>query len=534
MDSINTVFCTNPNAGVYEYACQRGHAYTDRVALWFYEKKMTFRQLFTYIDYAADHLYQLGVRQGTVVTIHLPNCPQAVIAFYAAAKLGAICSMVHALTPCDALRENINFTESQFLITHRLDCLGIVENGILVDISHYMGFGARLLYRLKNKTETKQSVAVFEAWERPCAQQAVFPQENTLGPKCAVYLHSSGTTGTPKTILLSHSALNNCVANTADFFEDGDMANQVSLGVLPLFHGFGLAMDVHRNISHGSQLVLVPRWKASTAVKLIKKHKVTLMVGVPTMYYALLREPNFKGKKISQLSKCYVGGDTVSPELIDAFEARLGGGHRMFAGFGLTEATTTNCVNSYLHYKAGSCGYPVRNTTVAVLSDTGTLSNQGEGELLISSPTMMMGYLKNDEATNAAMYNANGKQWIRTGDCAQIDEEGYIHFKRRIKNVIIRNGYNIYPDQVESVIRNVPQVTDVCVVGVLDEVLHTQRVRAVVILETEADQTVAKAAIQKECLRMLPRYSVPGEVVFIPAFPKNVMGKIDRKELSQP
>ena len=120
--------------------------------------------------------------------------------------------------------------------------------------------------------------------------------------------------------MLSHSAVNHCVENTADFFEKGDMAGQVSLGVLPLFHGFSLAADIHRNIRFGSQLVMMPRWNPRDAVKLIKRHRVTLMVGVPAMYYSLLREPGFRGEGISQLSYCYTGGDNVNPDLIEQMD----------------------------------------------------------------------------------------------------------------------------------------------------------------------------------------------------------------------
>ena len=518
--------------GIYEYAKQGLSYGADRTALWFYGKPLSFGTLFEKIDNVADHLYQFGVRQGTVVTIHLPNCPQAVVAFYAVAKLGGICSMVHALTPPSALRENMAFTGSDVLITHRADCGNGVGRVFLADVSSHMGFLSRTAYRLKNRMRAE--LPAFEALERKCAGKATVPAADSLGGECAVYLHSSGSTGKPKTILLSHSALNNCVDNTADFFENGDMEKQVSLGVLPLFHGFGLEMDVHRNVSFGSQLVMLARWNAKTAVKLIKKRRVTLMVGVPTMYHALLREPGFRGKRITQLSKCYVGADNVSPELIAEFDARLGGGHRMLVGYGLTEATTTNCVNSYLHYKAGSSGYPVRNTVLAVLNEEGALAHSGEGELVVSSKTLMLGYLKDEPATDAAFLSAEGRRWVRTGDCVYLDGDGFLHFMRRLKHVIVRNGYNIYPDQVEDVIRGVPGVADACVVGVTEEETHTQMVRAVVRLDPDVDSGAAEAAIREECLRMLPRYSVPGEIRFVSAFPQNAMGKVDRKELSRP
>lgn len=518
---------------IYEYAKQGSAMFQERPALWFYGKSINYRRLFELINHTADQLYGLGIRQGTVVTIHLPNCPQAVIAIYAVAKIGGVCNMVHALTPALALEENMAFTKSEWLITHIPECVVAARNVLLVDVSYHMGLTARLGYRFKNGIKEKTAVRSFEDLEREPLIHGFFPCGSDIAAEAAVYLHSSGSTGKPKTIVLSHSALNNCISNTADFFEQGDMADQVSLGVLPLFHGFGLAMDVHRNISFGSQLVLLPRWNAKTAVKLIKKRGVTLMVGVPTMYYALLNEPTFRGKKISQLSKCYVGGDNVKPELIDLFDSRLGGGHRMFVGFGLTEATTTDCVNSYLHYKSGSSGYPVRNTTIAVINEAGEISLAGEGELIISSKTLMMGYLNDPQATETTLFFANGKQWTHTGDRVRIDEDGFLYFMSRIKNIIIHNGYNVYPEQVEEVVRLVPGVSDACVVGISDEVLHTQNVRAVVVLRPGVEPGIVRDAIRQECLRRLPRYAVPKQIIFTEAFPQNAMGKIDRKELSR-
>lgn len=518
------------DTSIYQYAKQNQSTKIRRIALRYYGNAVSFGDLFLNIDNFADHLYALGVGQGTVVTLHLPNCPQAVIALYAVAKLGGICNMVHALTPPDALRDNLRLTRSSLLITHREDCARLDDRALLVDLSHYMGAVTKTLYRAKTGKIHSDAMR-FEELLRPCAEKARIPVQDSLANECAVYLHSSGSTGKPKTILLSHSALNNCVDNTEEFFEHGDMQLQVSLGVLPSFHGFGLAMDVHRNVTFGSCLVMLLRWNAKTAVKLIKKHGVTLMVGVPTMYHALLQEPGFRGKRIRQLSQCYVGGDNVAPSLAEAFDARVGRNHCLLPGFGLTEATTCNCVNTFAHYKPGSAGYPVRNTTIAVDVEGEGLRSTGTGELVISSKTLMMGYLHDPAATEATLFEQDGRRWVRTGDCVQIDEEGFLFFKNRVKDIIIHNGYNVYPIQVEDVIRRVPGVAAVCVVGVPDPILHTQDVKAVLVLEEQAQPQLVQAAVKEECLRLLPRYACPKRIVITDDLPRNAMGKIDRKGL---
>ena len=486
---------------IYEYAKQGLKLNPDKIAIWFYGKSITYRELFEKIDNVADHLYELGVREGTVVTIHLPNCPQAIFAIYAVAKLGGICNMVHSLLPESALRNNLRFTGSSYLITH----LEINNNSVV-------GLEAIKLY------------------EKPCVVKAPdkIDQVN-LAAKCAFYLNSSGSTGKPKTIMLSHSAVNNCVDNTAEFFENKDMAEQVSLGVLPLFHGFGLAADVHRNIHFSSTLVIMSRWNPSEAADLIKKYKVTLIVGVPAMFHSLLNEQTFYGPEIKQLRYCYTGGDNINQDLVVKMNERLGNERCMFPGYGLTEATTMNCVSTWSHYKSGTAGYPVNNTTIAVMKSDGTYSNRGIGELIISSPTLMMGYLNDPEATKATLFETDDKLWTHTGDEVEIDSDGFIVFRDRIKNIIIHNGYNIYPDEVEEVIRSVSGVKDVCVVGVDDEEKHTQNIRAVVI----ASANVSIQMVQNECARKLPRYSIPKEILFVDRFPQNSMGKIDRKELGK-
>lgn len=502
---------------IYAYAKQGLAHGADRTAIWFYGRSISYGELFEKIDNVADHLYELGVREGTVVTIHLPNCPQAVMAIYAVAKLGGICNMVHALTPRDAVQDNMKYTESAFLITHLTDCTA--KQVLTVDLSAHASETYKKLLRIGNLSNTS-----FEEMEYPCCDVRCFPPDPSgLASKCAFYLHSSGSTGKPKTIMLSHRAMNHCVDNTADFFENGDMEDQISLGVLPLFHGFGLAADVHRNIHFGSQLVMMARWDPKVAAALIKQHRVSLIVGVPAMFYSLLREGSFHGDGCANLKYCYTGGDNVSPELLRKMDSATGRKNSMFPGFGLTEATTMNCVNTYCHFKVGSAGFPVRNTSIAVMDDHGTLHSSGQGELLISSPTVMMGYFKDPDATKQTLVQTEGKLWTRTGDEVLIDQDGFLFFKDRIKNIIIHNGYNIYPGEVETIIKKVPGVKAVCVVGVHDDTTGSQNVRAVVV----ADEKTEKL-IRDECARCLPRYAVPKDIVFVKELPINAMGKVDR------
>lgn len=509
---------------IYEYARRGLEISKGKTAIWFCGKDISFLELFSRIDNMAELLSEFGVHQGSVVTIHLPNSPQTVISFYAVAKLGGICNMVHAQTPVHGVRDLMTFSDSSFLITYVPECTKISNKTILVDVFCSGEF----------QSLHWPPLSLDRPIEETCCNNANFPLQDSLAQRCAVYLHSSGSTGSPKTIMLSHSALNNCAENTSDMFEDNDMADHVALGVLPLFHGFGLVMDVHRNISFGSKLVQMLRWNTKEAIQLIKEHQVTALVGVPAMYHALLGDPDFSGKGIAQLLRCCIGGDNVTQELVEQFDARIGAKRRTLVGYGLTEATTTNLVNSSLHYKLGSCGYPMRNTLIAIIDDTGNITDFGTGELIISSKTLMMGYLKDPEGTKQAFIFRDGKKWVRTGDRVKIDADGFVFFFDRLKNVINHKGYNIYPAQVEASIKCTPGVQDVCVLGVLNESLHTQDIRALVILEPGKDPACMESLIKQVCQKTLPLYSIPKEIRFVSAFPQNKAGKRDRLKMSQP
>ena len=511
---------------IYEYAKQGLVFSADRPAIWFYGKSITYRSLFEKIDNLADHLYTLGVRDGTVVTIHLPNCPQAVMAVYAVAKLGGICNMLHALVPAAELRENMAFTESSVLITYRADCCDADATVLYADISSHMSLLFRTGYRVKNGVKCPVGAIAFEAMEEACETKGVFPEPDSLGKECVCYLHSSGTTGVPKTVMHSHRALNNWVANAQSFFHSPSMVGETLLEVLPLFHGSGLVMDMHQFITGGGTLVQMAQWNVEQAVRFIKKYKISSLTGVPRVYQDLLKAPKFEGVTIHQ---GYVSGDYVGTELKKAFNARVRREACLFEGYGMTE-TVTACFSCGVdHNNLAASGFPLANCYIAVLLPDGTIADRGEGELLVTTNTMMLGYLKDEITTMAVFIERDGVRWLRSGDAGMIDSDGYVYYTERLKNTIIHNGYNVFPAEVEKVIRAVPGVSDVCVVGVWDDEKKTQFIRACVIAE-KPDETL-KEKIEQACGNHLPRYALPRQILFMEALPRNRMAKVDRKAL---
>lgn len=521
--------------GIFEFVKQGLMVSAEKPALWFYGRSITYRELFGCIDNVADHLYAMGVREGTVVTIHLPNCPQAVMAIYAVAKLGGVCNLVHPLLPAKAVQKNMVFSESEVLITSvrtNIQEYGFSKRMIQVDLSYFMGAFTKLLFRAKNSLENSKTAVAFESLLEAFGSNAVVPQQNKLSSQCAVYMHSTGTTGTPKTVMLDHRALNRWIESTRAYYRGEALNDQVCLGVLPLFHGLGFLMDMHRTLSNGGQLVMMARWDVNTAIEEIKRRRVTVLVGVPTMYFDLLKCPQFSGKGIRQLRECFVGGDCVPLQLIHDVDARVGGGRHMYVAYGLTEAATANCVTSREHDCLESCGYPLEGTEAAVLNEHGELNRVGQGELMISNGSLMMGYLKDPDASQAAFLSAEGRKWVHTGDYGRIDEDGYVYFIGRMKNIIVRKGINVFPGEIEEVINRLDFVSAVCVIGKENKETKTQMVCAVVVLKQGMDPQTAKKTILRECLAALPKYSVPEEILFADQLPRNLMGKVDRDALA--
>lgn len=511
---------------IYEYARRGLRLSENKTAIWFYGKSLSYRELFERIDHVADNLYALGVRKGTVVTVHLPNCPQAVMAIYAIAKLGGICNMVHPAMPLNALREKMRFTESGFLITadsfNQVASINFTERLVLVHLGFHMGAVKRAGYRLKRKTKLPKEAVPFERLERPCAVKAQIPQPETLANMCCVYLHSSGTTGEPKTVMHSHGAINREAVNICAGCSLGAVNNDVLLGVMPLYHGIGLVLDVHGAISGGTKMVQMAAWNAEFAAKMIRKHAVTLMTVVPRIYYDLMRLDVFSAKSFRF---CFSGGDVFKPELKADFFRKEG--KPIYEGYGLTEVVASCGVEVHDGVNFGFVPFP--NCQFAVRQNNGIVSNMGEGELLVCSNAAMLGYLKSD--SNESVWVAwEDKLWFPTGDYGLVDERGNFRFMERIKYTIIRNGNNVFPAEVEKVILKSGFASEACVVGLEDDRNHTQIICAHIVPVAAGTPEVEKKILEY-CRANLSAYAVPQVICVTSELPRNAVGKIDRKLL---
>jgi long-chain acyl-CoA synthetase len=351
----------------------------------------------------------------------------------------------------------------------------------------------------------------------------------------AAILFSGGTTGSPKGIVLSNR---NFIAEGMQAaawggLEDGDSI----LAILPIFHGFGLGVCVNAALMAGGKSILVPVFSPETTAALLRAKRPSVLVGVPTLFHALANDPSLARADLSCLRACFCGADTLPRPVKERFEklvAERGGRVRLLEGYGLTEAVTAIMAMPVEEYREGSMGIPFPDMAAKLcVSDTQEEAPAGEeGELCVSGPAVMLGYLDDPEATAQALrVHADGRTWLHTGDLARRDADGFFYFVLRLKRMIKSSGFNVYPTQVESSLYRHPAVAEACVVGVPDPA-QVELVKAYVVLKDPSQEGAAmQESLIAHCRGQLIKWSCPREIEFRRELPKTRVGKIDYRAL---
>ena len=354
----------------------------------------------------------------------------------------------------------------------------------------------------------------------------------------AVILYSGGTTGTTKGILLTNRNFNALAAQivaTNTFFQPGDKM----LAIMPMFHGFGLGVSIHSMMANGGRCILIPRFTPDTYADLLRKHQPNLIAGVPSLFEALLRVKKMEGVDLGCLKGVFSGGDSLSVELkkrFDAFLAEHGATVQVREGYGTTECVTASCLTPMHQFREGSIGLPFPDMYYKIVRP-GTeeeVPYGQEGEICIAGPTVMVKYVNHPEETAQTLRtHADGMTWVHTGDLGMMDEDGFIYFRQRIKRMIVTNGYNVYPSQIENILDGHEYVQMSCVIGVPDPI-KIQRVKAFVMLKPGYQPTEAcRQAILEHCRRHIAKYAMPGEIEFREELPKTLVGKVAYRKLEE-
>lgn len=498
------------------------------------------------IDQAARALLKHGIGSGDVVTICMPNVPQAVICLYALNRIGAIANMVHPLSSQKEITYYLDDSDSRMILTLDLFYEKAAKAREEAKNPNTIILMARIQDELyphlaaaywakKGKDYThlpdKPYSICWKAFMRSADLTEKLPGMEADPQRVAVLLYSGGTTGKPKGIELSDYSFNALGMQIREVVGIDFKPGLKFLSVMPIFHGFGLGIGIHTILENGAGCILVPQFTDKSYAKLVVKKKPNFIAGVPTIYASLLKADVLQKADLSCLYGVFCGGDTLPVELKRQFDAFLKEHKAMVQireGYGLTECVTASCLTPVDTYKENSIGLPLRDMQYRIV-EPGTfreLPRGFEGEIILTGPTLMLGYRNHPEETAEALKkDENGTTWLFTGDLGKMDEEGYVYFCQRIKRMIVTSGYNVYPSRVEDVLDMHPDVDYSCVIGVPDE-KRMQRIRAYVVLKQGAEPSVEeKKKLIEHCRLYMANYAKPREIIFREELPRTLVGK---------
>ena len=499
----------------------------------------------------AGAFLKAGIKKDDVVTICMPNTPQGVICLYALNRIGAIANMVHPLSSGKNITFYLDYSDSKMILT--LDqfytkvekAVKEAKNDvkiIVARIQEELPLVKAVAYKyLKNRDNLKYPGKDGLVWSEfvKTGKGVALPPVEFDKNKAAVILYSGGTSGTPKGIYLSDWNFNCLGMQVGEISGCNIDYGCKFLSVMPIFHGFGLGIGIHTVLENGAMCILIPQFTKESYAKDVLKHKPNFIAGVPTLYEALLKVDIFNGADLSFLIGVFSGGDALSPELkkrADQFFKDHNANLQIREGYGLTECVTASCVTPNDKAKVGSIGLPLRDMQYRIV-EPGTFNflPAGEmGEIIISGPTLMLGY-KDAEEENAKTMRTdeNGTRWLFTGDAGYMDEEGYVYFKQRMKRMIVTSGYNVYPSHIENMIDKHPDVDYCCVIGVKDP-YKMQRVRAYIVLNSGVEKSdTTKQSILEHCKEYLDVFERPKEIIFRDELPKTLVGKVAYHSLEE-
>lgn len=525
--------------------------YPNYVAFDFMGKSTTYAKMIKKIEQCAQALKTIGIRKGDCVTIAMPNCPQAIYMFYAINLIGGIASMVHPLSSEKEIEFYLNESNSITVITldqfyGKIEAIrkntGIV-NVILARIKDELAQPLKTGYMITEgyKIAKIPDDAPVIRWKdfmklSKCCFYNYKIERDDNDP--AVILYSGGTTGTTKGIMLTNrnfNALAEQVIATNPMFKPGDKM----LAAMPVFHGFGLGVCIHTMLAKGGRCVLVPRFTPKSYSKLITKNRCNFIAGVPTLYEAMLRLPNMENADFSHLKGVFSGGDSLSIELkkkMDKFLADHKATIKVREGYGTTECVTACCLTPVKLQKEGSIGIPFPDTYFKIVKpDTeGELPYGEEGEIVLSGPTVMLGYYnKPEETAKTLRRHADGLTWLYTGDLGCMDDQGFVYFRGRIKRMIVTSGYNVYPAQLENILDAHEKVQMSCIIGVPDP-YKMQKVKAFVMLRPGYEPTQeTKDELLAYCRKYIAKYAMPYDIEFRNELPKTLVGKVAYRVLEE-
>ena len=537
---------------IYHYMKDNVGEDKDLIALNYFENRITYYDFFKSINICARGLREFGVKEGDIVTICTPNMPEAIYVFYACNKIGAICDIIHPLSSNEELKIYLSESKTRFLFLVDFnyekykDVIeeSLVYKTILISPSQSMPIGMAIGYNILNGFKLKRpkrSNHDYMTWmdfiDAGVQNKKAF-EADVKAEDAALILHSGGTTGKPKGIVISNASFNALSQQSAVNVIDVRPKDKI-VTILPIFHGFGLGVCVHTPLCLRVETILVPQYDEKRFYKIWKNDKPNVILGVPTLWEGMMGNSRFDGLDMSQLKYIVSGGDllTVSQEMrINKWLHDHGAKVNICKGYGMTESVAATCYTFPGTNEPGSIGIPMVGNRYKICDpETNKEVPLGqEGEICVNGPTLMMGYLNNQEETDKVLRrHDDGEIWLHTGDIGYISLNGIVYYTQRLKRMIIVSGFTVYPSQIENTIAKHEAVDKVCVIGIPHPYkMHVPK--AFIVLKKGTKNTAkVKAEIKSLCRKELSVYAMPKDFEFRDDLPKTLYGKIDYRTIEK-
>jgi len=525
-------------ASLWDCLAESAHRFPDKPAVSFYGNTLSYGELVLQAEALAGWLQRRAhVRQGDRVLLFSQNCPQFIVASYAVLRADAVVVPINAMWTADEVAHVVDDSGAQVALVAReladrvLPSLerGALRSAVVIDYADALTADSdRSIPPAVAERLAPIRDARFTPWRAALsARESPLPHRATAGD-LAVLPYTSGTTGRPKGCMHTHGTVQ--AANRAAVAWRSQTSDAVFLGIAPLFHALGMQNGMHLPLMLGASIVMLPRWDRDAALALIERHRVTSWAAPPAMLIDFFANPAVTPEKIRSLTLVNGGSAPMPHAVAEAMQTRFGITYN--EGYGMTETASFLFANPLQRPKLGSLGVPGPGVDARVVDPvTHAQLPAGEvGEIVTHAPQVMTGYWNQPQATAEAFVEIDGRRFLRTGDLACVDDDGYFFMKDRLKRMIIVSGYKVWPAEVENTLYGHPAIHEACVIATRDA-RQGEAVKALVVLKPGA--ALAAAELIGWCRETMAVYKAPRFVEFVEALPKSNTGKILWRELQQ-
>lgn len=539
-----------PDGTAYDYLYQKNKS-RDKTALEYVGNKVSYQKMFENINIVERAFIHYGIKEGDIVTVSIPNMPEAAYIFYALSKIGAVSNMVDPRTSVASIKEYIEETNSKMVIMIDVaiqkvialkDKIPFLKTVVSVSPSFSFPAPVKLLYNMKNKIDLPSGVIDWKDFFASGKSGQLFDVDNNKNAKDkpVLIVHTGGTTGSPKGVVLSNLNIN-ARAFQSVLFPTETKSTHRWLDIMPPFIAYGIGSGLHFPLTVGMEVILIPKFDPDKFDELLIKYKPNQIAGVPSHWYTVINSRKMQNQDLSYLVTAGVGGDSMDEKLekdTNSFLEKHHCRYKITKGYGMTETNGSVCRTYNDNNPIGTVGIPFSHSVISVF-DPETLEElpyNKTGELCLSGPSIMLGYYNNPEETNKIKKNHHGREWIHSGDVGYITEDGNIFILNRIKRMIIRyDGFKIFPSMIEKALLTHKDVVSCCVVGAHDSE-HNQGqlpVAYLVLSNKSGNNDIIRKQLFDICETELPEYAQPKDIVIKESLPLTSIGKVDYRCLEK-